>query len=251
MKRIGSSGLGYGQTFVIILGFLITSALIFMFGIWVGRDIVERRLAKEDRAVRGIVPPRPTETHEEADAVFYGDLKHQAEQRLQQTQQASAQTANPRPPATPTAGAPAVAPATAAVAAAAPTHARVELASTPTLAAPAVLATPTAPASSTKATAKPTPPRTPTLAHRPADDEWADAGWTVQVNATTDQEEARNLASRLRARGYDAYVVQAPLRGQTWFRVRVGRLAARDKAKELEERLRRSEGMDAAYITPQ
>ena len=39
------AGLGLGQLFALIFGFLITSALIFLFGIWVGRDITERRLA--------------------------------------------------------------------------------------------------------------------------------------------------------------------------------------------------------------
>lgn len=219
MKRIGSSGLGYGQTFVIILGFLITSALIFLFGIWVGRDIVERRLAKEDRAVRGVIAARPTETREEVDAAFYEQLKQKAEQRIQQTQIATA----------------AISP-------------------TPTVVVPAqrgTLAAATATAVTSKPTPRPTQPRLPTMARRPVDGEWADAGWTVQVNATTDQDEARGLAARLRSRGFDAYVVQAPLRGQTWYRVRVGRLPTREQAKDLEERLRRSEGMDAAYITPQ
>ncbi len=219
MKRIGSSGLGYGQTFVIILGFLITSALIFLFGIWVGRDIVERRLAKEDRAVRGVIAARPTETREEVDAAFYEQLKQKAEQRIHQTQIATA----------------AISP-------------------TPTVVVPAqrgTLAAATATAVTSKPTPRPTQPRLPTMARRPVDGEWADAGWTVQVNATTDQDEARGLAARLRSRGFDAYVVQAPLRGQTWYRVRVGRLPTREQAKDLEERLRRSEGMDAAYITPQ
>ncbi len=231
MKPIGSSGLGYGQTFVIILGFLITSALIFVFGIWVGRDVVERRLAKEDRAVRGVIAARPTETREEADVGFYEQLKQKAEQRIQQAQ-------------TPTVG---IAPTATVVV---PT---VAIAAQPTgmPAQRTVVPTATAVAVVSKPAPHPTQPRLPTTAHRPAEDEWADAGWTVQVNATTDHDEARTLAARLRSRGFDAYVVQAPLRGQTWYRVRVGRLPTRDQAKDLEERLRRSEGMDAAYITPQ
>ena len=44
MRRIGIAGLGYGQVFLLIFGFLITSGLIFLFGIWVGRDVAERRL---------------------------------------------------------------------------------------------------------------------------------------------------------------------------------------------------------------
>lgn len=222
MRRIGSAGLGYGQTFIIILGFLITSGLIFLFGIWVGRDLVERRLAAEDRAVRGVIPPRPTETREEADVAFYEQLKQKAEQRIQQTLVATPVT-QPTPTASPVISA----------------------------AARAVPPTQTPASAATKVSPRPTQTRQPTPPRRAAEEEWADAGWTVQVSATTDQEEARGLSARLRARGYDAYLVQAPLRGQTWYRVRVGRLRNREQAKELEERLRRSEGMDAAYITPQ
>lgn len=240
MKRIGSSGLGYGQTFVIILGFLITSALIFTFGIWVGRDIVERRLARDDRAVRGVVPPPPPVAHDESDAEFYGKLKQQAEERLRQTQAPDTLTGTVPPGGDEAAPAP-VAPTPTGTPTSQAATATPQVTRRPTTAVPTVA----------RHTPKPTTARTPTSSRRPAEDEWADAGWTVQVNATTDQEEARSLAARLRSRGYDAYVVQAPLRGQTWFRVRVGRLSSREGAKELEQRLRRSEGLDAAYITPQ
>jgi DedD protein len=81
--------------------------------------------------------------------------------------------------------------------------------------------------------------------------EWADAGWTVQVNATTNVQQATEMARKLRTKGYEAYTVQAPMRGQTWYRVRVGRFANREQAKELESRLRSSEHLDNAYVTPQ
>jgi cell division septation protein DedD len=76
----------------------------------------------------------------------------------------------------------------------------------------------------------------------------------VQVTATTDAAEARALVQRLRSRGYDAYLVQAPSReGVTWYRVRVGRFSPRERAKavELQNRLRTEGGMSSAFVTPQ
>lgn len=214
----GAAGLGLGQLFALIFGFLITSALIFLFGIWVGRDITERRLASQERVVRMPVPIQPTPAPDakttDVDLAFYQKLKEKAEQRLQETV---------------TAGAPS------------PTAAR------------GAHGAPV-PSAAARTTEKRPPQATPTSRpKREAEhaEEWADKGWTVQVNATTNPQQATDLARGLRAKGYDAYTVQAPMRGQTWYRVRVGRFPSRDKAKELETKLKSAEGMENAYVTPQ
>jgi cell division septation protein DedD len=218
MRHMGSAGLGFGQLFVLIFGFLITSALIFLFGIWVGRDVTERRLAREERIVRLSVPVQPTAKEEEkspdVDLSFYQSLKEKAYQRLQET--AAAGTMAATQAGTPTA----------------PPRRVVEKLQ--------AAATPAAPAKAKR----PEQPR--------AGDEWAGAGWTVQVNATTNPRQAIELARNLRAKGYDAYTVQAPMRGQTWYRVRVGRFSNRNrgKAKDLEARLK-NDGLENAYVTPQ
>jgi cell division septation protein DedD len=216
--RKGATGLGLGQLFALIFGFLVTSALIFLFGIWVGRDITERRLASQERVVRIPVPAQPTEVPDgkastDVDLTFYQQLKEKAERRLQETAAASTPSA---------------------------VTARVAQAVAP--------ATPREPG---RGSVVPSP--TARSKHDAAErtDEWADKGWTVQVNATTNPQQATDLAHSLRAKGYDAYTVQAPMRGQTWYRVRVGRFSARDKAKELETKLKDSEGMENAYVTPQ
>jgi len=215
------AGLGLGQLFALIFGFLITSALIFLFGIWVGRDITERRLASQERVVRMPVPIQPTPAAEtkgtDVDLAFYQKLKEKAEQRLQET-----------------AGVSQVTPA-------APRAAQGAATFTPTR----------VPA---RAAEKHAPAATPTVrAKRDSEhtEEWADKGWTVQVNATTNPQQATDLARTLRSKGYDAYTVQAPMRGQTWYRVRVGRFPSRDKARELETKLKTGEGMENAYVTPQ
>ena len=220
-RRMRAAGLGFGQLFVLIFGFLITSALIFLFGIWVGRDVTERRLAQEERVVRMSVPVQPTAKEEEkspdVDLSFYQSLKEKAYQRLQET----------------------AAPST-------PTPAHVVQVSTPTSALRRATEKPKpSPTSAAVTKAKPSAPPA-------ASDEWADAGWTVQVNATTNPQQAFELARSLRAKGYDAYTVQAPVRGQTWYRVRVGRFGNhdREKAKDLEAKLKDA-GLENAYVTPQ
>jgi len=243
MRRIGTAGLGYGQIFLLIFGFLITSALIFLFGIWVGRDVAERRLAQEERVVRAPIqaPPTPDEeARQDVDQSFYEQLKQKAYVRLQQT--AAAASATPPPHA--------------AVADAAPLPSLgAGPAATPTVRiTPRPLVTPAATRTAVQVVAKPSPKPTAPAHVKPPEgsrDDWADAGWTVQVNATTDLAQAISLAQRLKSKGYDAYTVQAPLRGQTWYRVRVGRYASRDQAKEMESRLKDSEGLESAYSTPQ
>jgi cell division septation protein DedD len=204
------AGLGLGQLFALIFGFLITSALIFLFGIWVGRDITERRLASQERVVRMPVPPQPTPAADakstDVDLAFYQKLKEKAEQRLQETAAAGSPSPAPR-------------------------------AAVPKALAPEKRAAEAPPIARPKREAG-------------SGDEWADKGWTVQVNATTNSQQAADLARSLRAQGYDAYTVQAPMRGQTWYRVRVGRFTVRDKARDLETKLK-SEGMENAYVTAQ
>jgi cell division septation protein DedD len=212
----GTAGLGLGQLFALLFGFLLASALIFLFGIWVGRDITERRLASQERVVRMPVPIPPTPAADakstEVDLAFYQKLKEKAEQRLQETA---------------TAGSPSPAPRLGHVVPA---------------------------ASPASATEKRPPHPTPAVRSRQEPqgrDEWADKGWTVQVNATTSSQQATDLVRALRGKGFDAYTVQTPMHGQTWYRVRVGRFPNRDKAKELEAKLKTNEGMENAYVTSQ
>jgi cell division septation protein DedD len=235
MRRIGSAGLGFGQLFALIFGFLISSALIFLFGIWIGRAWMESRLVQEERIVRLPVPTpaggKEEEGSEEADLSFYRELKEKAYQRLQEGP-------------TPNAPTPALMAQPAATPGPAPTSTRHPVAEKPKPTAPAA---PTAAPKRTEPTAAAAKRAEPS----PAAKEWADAGWTVQVNATTNVQQATELARSLRAKGYEAYTVQAPLRGQTWYRVRVGRFSSREKAKEMETRLKTREHLDSAYVTPQ
>jgi cell division septation protein DedD len=212
--RIGSAGLSYAQVFVLMLGFTLASAVIFFFGFLVGQRRTEWLLAREERVVRREIPVQPTPEEGAADLAFYESMREKAYRRLQEGTAAPALTAAPRTAAPER-----------------PTATPVRMAAKSPAAPPPV----------------PTQPQMPD--HRRGRDEWADAGWTVQVNATTNPEQANEMARSLRAKGYDAYTVQAPLRGQTWYRVRVGRFANRDQAREMEARLKAREGMENAYVT--
>jgi len=226
-RRVDTAGFTYVQVFLLLCGFALASAVIFFLGFIIGKRQTEFVMAKEERVVKREMPglPTPAEQLGPADQQFFESMKGKAYQRMQETQVAEAavvQTAPPDAERMPTA--------------------------TPEAAIPSRQAT-RAPAEA--ATARPTRAATPKRTPPSGRDEWADAGWTVQVNATTNPQQAQDLAKSLRAKGYEAYTVQAPVRGQTWYRVRVGRFTSREKAVELEGRLKRREGLENAYITPQ
>ena len=70
--------------------------------------------------------------------------------------------------------------------------------------------------------------------------------WTVQVNAFPHERDAKELAKKLMDRGYDAYVVPVDVKGRPWYRVRVGRFASREEAKELQETIKSKENLSNA-----
>jgi cell division septation protein DedD len=237
MRKSQVRGLTYGQVVIFVFGFLVTSALVFLLGVWVGLDIAERRLPEEGSIVRLPAPTRSATgselEEEEVDRGFYEELKERAYDRLRDTETpvrppASA-TTKPRPTNTrrvpPTAT----------------TRPTVTIAPSPTV-------RPLSARPSPSPTRRETGP-TPTTAAAPVE-EWADAGWTVQAYATTNSDQAIELTLRLRSKGFDAYTVQVPLRGETWYRVRVGHFANREEASALVERLKREQRLSGAYVTP-
>lgn len=73
--------------------------------------------------------------------------------------------------------------------------------------------------------------------------------WTVQVKSSPDRKFADIWADRLKTKGYDAFVAAADIKGQTWYRVRVGHLAARQEAEALRTTLESQEGLSGAFLT--
>lgn len=81
----------------------------------------------------------------------------------------------------------------------------------------------------------------------------ADAGgkFTAQVGSHSDQSEANQQVSRLRAAGFDARSVAAELPGRgTWYRVQVGRFADRGEAAKAVAALRAKGAAESALVVP-
>ena len=75
--------------------------------------------------------------------------------------------------------------------------------------------------------------------------------WAVQVASFSQKGNADKLARKLSDKAYDAYVVSAKVKGRTWHRVWVGRLASQDEAKQLLLTLAERENYRKAFITSQ
>jgi DedD protein len=73
--------------------------------------------------------------------------------------------------------------------------------------------------------------------------------WTVQVNAFPDERSAKLWVDRLKNKGYNAYVTEVQNRGKTWYRVRVGSYPSREEAKTVEDILKNKENLPKAFAT--
>ena len=73
--------------------------------------------------------------------------------------------------------------------------------------------------------------------------------WAVQIASAPAQEIADALADRLKSAGYESYVIQAQVKGQTFYRVRVGSLNGQEQAESLRQALADQEGFRDAFLT--
>jgi cell division septation protein DedD len=83
---------------------------------------------------------------------------------------------------------------------------------------------------------------------QPAKTESAYPMWTVQVRSSSDKKFAESWVDRLRGKGYDAFIVEGDVKGQTWYRVRVGLLAAREEAEALQNMLSAKEALSETFV---
>jgi hypothetical protein len=72
---------------------------------------------------------------------------------------------------------------------------------------------------------------------RTGGDSIPDGSWALQVAAYPEEKDAKDLATRLKEMGYDAFVVKGELKNRSWYRVRVGRLKTRQEAENLKAKL--------------
>lgn len=78
--------------------------------------------------------------------------------------------------------------------------------------------------------------------------ESAYAMWTVQVRSSSDKKFAESWVDRLRSKGYDAFIAEGNVKGQTWYRVRVGLLGAREEAEALQNILASKEALNDTVV---
>jgi cell division septation protein DedD len=90
---------------------------------------------------------------------------------------------------------------------------------------------------------------TSTKATEPADSAEAGFGksWSVQISAAPTKNVADKLVQQLKAKGYDGYVVEANVKNQTYYRVRVGRFPKREEAESTRQSLAH-ESYEQAFV---
>jgi cell division septation protein DedD len=205
---------GWLEVLGLILVFGAGSAVVFFLGIFVGKGLQESRLAREERVVR-----LPIEGLQNEPVARAPEAAAAGTDPATQAQNPDVRLAVRAPDARPSADP---------AAAAAPSPV------------PAELILPTA---VLEAPVRPSPSPTESVA------QVASSGrWSVQVNATRDAPTAKRLVDYLRARGFDAYEVRVDVRGETWYRVRVGRYPTMQEATAMVVRLRNEDRSSRAFL---
>lgn len=212
------------------VGFAITSVIIFVLGIMTGRHL-ERGMTADptSSAVKiPLTPPQPDsapearsgeppsgdQTFTQDDAIKSSDTKAAKESRAKE-KVAKVETPKAPPPAKEAAK------------------------------------SPPRPSATKSADEKPSPAARPEQLQNTeaVKKDSAERVWTVQIKSSPDKKFADTWANRLRAKGYDAFVVEGDVKGQTWYRVRVGHLAARQEAEALRIDLESKEGLSGGFLT--
>jgi cell division septation protein DedD len=71
--------------------------------------------------------------------------------------------------------------------------------------------------------------------------------WSVQIHATRDAAAAQQLAKKLRSQGYAPSISKVVRDGEIWYRVRIGSFTSADEARSSVGRLRREGQFSQAY----
>ena len=214
------------------IGFAITSVVVFVLGIITGRQIERRQLAEHAAPAAKIPVARPPANLEFA-------LKAQPSEAPPAaaglTQESALPPSDKEPAREPNA------------------HSQIAKAEKATAMAPVKEAAKRAPELPAASPAEQTPPapaaQKQSQISQPVKGKSPELVWTVQVKSSPDKKFADIWADRLKTKGYDAFVVEADIKGQTWYRVRVGHLAARQEADALRTTLESQEGLSGAFLT--
>lgn len=92
-------------------------------------------------------------------------------------------------------------------------------------------------------------PKLETVAsEQPAKREAQANAWSVQALASTDKQLTNDWLQKLKAKGYEAFIVDADVNGNTWHRLRVGTFEMRQDAENLRLELKAKEGFKDAFV---
>ncbi len=81
------------------------------------------------------------------------------------------------------------------------------------------------------------PPRRRVAAVSPPAPHAASGPYSVQIDAMMDWQGAQQMAQKIRAKGFQPYIVPTYVQGKTWYRLRVGHYATPEQAQAAESRL--------------
>ncbi len=202
------------EGFVILVSLVLTSFLVFLFGVHVGKETQARKAVQQGRTVRVPVSLSGAESPSlpQTPAAVPPSLPRRPNESL---------TAAPLQPSQPV-----LAPERP-KRSDSPSAAQVTPHVIPSVSANRVVSLPV----------EKKPPVQPALKGR----------WSVQVHATQRQGAAQDIARRLREQGYTPAVNRITRQGAVWYRVRVGSFMNEEQAKEIVARFRREGTFPQAY----
>jgi cell division septation protein DedD len=225
---------------VLAVSFTVTSCLVFLLGLYVGRDLSAEHAPVDERVARIPVADHPPQLPARV------DLPGEAETA---TEPGGQPAKAPAPAPTPEAAA--MREPSRAVKAAAQEAGRPPAQPEQETPEPAAqrYTRPVAPVPDQRAaTGRPDPVlETPLEAEPPAGHAMA---YTVQVLATRNRREADSLVADLKRRGFGAFVAPVEDGGGQWYRVRIGRYDSQDSARAMAERCREQLGIGQAFVSP-
>jgi cell division septation protein DedD len=213
-----------GQMVLLGAAFVLTSIMVFFLGMFVGKGIEERKLAKKEEPLVKI-PVKPSKetggapAAQAKDEISFNDAVSKSADAVAAAEEKTKE----------------VAPADKVAKAAA------KETKTQTKAdAPAVEKKPEKSASAEAAPKK-------AEATETAAEKDQSKIWRAQVNAYPDERSAKQIVDRLKNKGYNAYVTEVQNNGKTWFRVSVGKYSSRGEADKAVEALKTKENFPKAF----
>lgn len=218
------------QLVAIGLAFAITSISIFILGIMTGRHIEQKRNAVYAAAAKLALKPPPAELDSAREA--------------QSSEIPAVENRSPEPVPLPSSDKGAVKEAEAPASTATVENTRSSAAVKDE---PKRAPRPAAPNSAAETASSPAA-REERQVSQPEKHKSSKRVWTVQVKSSPDKKFADHWADRLKTKGYDAFVVAAVVKGQTWYRVRVGHFAARQEAETLRTTLESKEKLRGSFL---